>query len=242
MIMKKHNQILTVILGLMVGSAPAVWADGSADTSGNQLMKNSTHWYQKAAETVGPAEGVTASSGTLLTLQPGSYLYMEGDSTLHKYQMNAKTLMGSAVVKAKSADHLLKALQAGEIGNMTLVIPLKTFNSKDKGLDNNAYKALNATTYPQITFDLTSATLAAGSTADDYVMTALGTVTAAGVSAPVTLTADATFQDGQVRLQGVQKLKMTDFKVTPPTMSILIVSVTCTDAIEIHYDVTFAAK
>ena len=125
---------------------------------------------------------------------------------------------------------------------MTLVVPLKTFNSKDKGLDNNAYKALNATAYPEITFNLTRETLAAGSTADSYVMTAIGTVTAAGVSAPVTLMADASFQDGQVRLKGVQALKMTDFKVTPPTMSILIVSVTCTDAINIYYDVTFAAK
>jgi polyisoprenoid-binding protein YceI len=240
--MKKHYRILTVILGLIWGSAPAVWADGSADTSGNQLMKNSTHWYQKAAETVGPVEGVKTDTGTLLTLQSGSYLYMEGDSTLHKYQMNAKALMGSAVVKTKSADHLLQAIQAGEVGNMTLVVPLKTFNSKDKGLDNNAYKALNATAYPEITFNLTRETLAAGSTADSYVMTAIGTVTAAGVSAPVTLMADASFQDGQVRLKGVQALKMTDFKVTPPTMSILIVSVTCTDAINIYYDVTFAAK
>lgn len=240
--MEKHCQTLTVILGLLWGSATAVWADGSADTSGNQLMKNSTHWYQKAAETVGPVEGMKTDTGTLLTLQPGSYLYMEGDSTLHKYQMNAKTLLGSAVIKGSDSKNILKAIQAGQVNSMTLVVPLKTLNSRESGLDSNAYKALNATANPEITFHLTSETLAAGSTADSYVMTAIGTVTAAGVSAPVTLTADASFQDGQVRLKGAQALKMTDFKVTPPTMSILIVSVTCTDAIEIHYDVTFAAK
>jgi len=30
--------------------------------------------------------------------------------------------------------------------------------------------------------------------------------------------------------------------VTPPVMTILVVSVACTDEIEIHYDMTFAAK
>jgi polyisoprenoid-binding protein YceI len=125
---------------------------------------------------------------------------------------------------------------------MTLVIPLKTLNSQDAGLDKNAYQALQVADHPEIKFELTSETLTAGTVPDAYVLTALGTVTVAGQSAPVTLTADTTFQNDQVRLKGVQKLKMTDFKITPPKMSILIVTVTCTDEIEIHYDVTFGDK
>jgi hypothetical protein len=235
-------QKLMVVVGLVVLPALALGADNSADSSGNQLTKSGGQWYEHPAITVGPVPGILAPGGTLLTLQPGSFLYLEGNSTLHKYQMNAKTLEGSAVVQAPASENLMKTLQAGKVKAMTLLIPLKTLNSKDSGLDKNAYKALKAKDDSQIKFELTGETLKAGKTPGSYVMTALGVVTVSGESSLMTLTADATFKDHQVRLQGVQKFKMSDFKVTHPTMTIVIISVTCTDEIEVHYDVTFAAK
>jgi hypothetical protein len=244
--MKWFKQTLIVMIGLAVLPTLALGDDSATPvatrSAGNQLMEGHVQWYEKPAITVGPVEGVAAQGGTLLTLQPGSFLYMEGNSTLHKYQMTAKTLEGSAAVEAPASENLLKALQTGKVKAMALVIPLKTFNSKDSGLDKNAYKALKAEDNSEIKFELTDETLTAGTAPESYVMTAHGTVTVAGESAPVTLMADATFKDNQVRLKGVQELKMTDFKVTPPTMTIVIISVTCTDEIEIHYDVTFAAK
>jgi hypothetical protein len=243
--MKNLDRVLAAILGLFLCGMPVVWADsdaapGQSQDGGNQLMKDYVHWYEKGAETVGPVEGMAGAR--TLTLQPGSFLYVEGGSTLHNYQMTAKALEGSAVLKGSASPSLITALQTGQVKAMTLVIPLKTLNSRDSGLDKNAYQALQAKDYPEIKFKLTSETLTAGADSESYVMTALGTVTVAGQSAPVTLRADATFQNDQVRLKGVQELKMTDFKIIPPKMSILIVSVTCTDQIEIHYDVTFGAK
>jgi hypothetical protein len=238
--MKNFDRIAAAVLGLSLCVTPLVRAQ-EGDKSGNQLMKGYVHWYEQPAPTVGPVAGMAEPAGAL-TLQPGSFLYMEGDSTLHKYQMTAKALEGSAVLKSAAPKSLLKALQAGQVKAMTLVIPLASFNSKDKGLDKNAYQALLAKDYPEIKFKLTGETLTAGAAADTYVMTALGTVSVAGASAPVTLTAEATFQNDQVRLKGIQKLKMTDFKIKPPTMTLLVVSITCTDEIEIHYDVAFAAK
>jgi hypothetical protein len=238
--MRNFERMVAVVLGLFLCAAPAVRAQG-ADTSGNQLMKGYVHWYEQPALTVGPVKGMTDQAGAL-SLQPGSFLYMEGDSTLHKYQMTAKVLEGSAVLKGAAPKSLLKALQTGQVKAMTLVIPLATLNSRDSGLDKNAYQALLAKVYPEIKFKLTGETLTAGAAPDAYVLTALGTVMVAGASAPVTLTADASFQNDQVRLKGIQKLKMTDFKIKPPTMTLLVISITCTDEIEIHYDVTFAAK
>jgi hypothetical protein len=239
--MKYFGQILMVVMGWVVPHTLALGADNSADSSGNQLTQGG-HWFEHPAMTVGPVPGIVAPDGTLLTLQPGSFLYLEGDSTLHKYQMNAKTLEGSAVVQAPASESLMKSLQASKVKAMTLLIPLKTLNSKDSGLDKNAYKALKAKDDSQIKFELTGETLKAGKAPGSYVMTALGVVTVAGESALMTLTADTTFKGHQVRLQGVQKFKMSDFKVKPPTMTIVIISVTCTDEIEVHYDVTFAAK
>jgi hypothetical protein len=225
----------------LVLSFTAIWANAEGSDAGNKLMENQTHWYQEAATVVGPVEGIATQEGTLLTLQTGSAVYMEGDSTLHKYQMNAHSLKGSAVVKGSSAG-LLKVLKGGKVGAMSLMVPVETFKSRESGLDDNAYKALKSKENPVIRFDLTKEKLADGATEGAYVMTAKGTLSIAGETNPVTLTADVTVKDNQIRIKGVQMLKMSDFKITPPSISLVVTSITCTDAIEVHYDVIFAAK
>ena len=226
--MKKFTLVLITAMGLMVASAVTVLADSGF--SGNQLMKGSTHWYEKAASTVGPVD--KAAKGALV-LQAGSFLYLEGDSTLHKYQMNANTLLGSAVLKSPKAD-LAKTLKANGVDSMELVVPLATLKSKESGLDDNAHKALLMKENPAIKFVLDSETV------KDGVMSAKGKLTIAGVTVPVTLSLEAEIKDGSVHLKGIQKLKMSSYKVTPPSISLLVTSITCTDDVEIHYDVTFA--
>jgi len=233
--MKRFMQIWIATVAALVLSTMAL-ADG-----GNQLMQNQTHWYQKPVETVGPVSGFDAKNMTLLTLQPGSSLYMEGGSTLHAYQINAHSLKGSATLKGSAAD-LAKAIKAGNVSTMTLVVPLSTFKSRESGLDNNAAKALKAKENPEIRFDLTKIKVKAGSGTNAYVMTAAGTLTIAGETAPVILTSNATIKGKQIFLKGVQKLKMTDFKITPPSISLVVTSITCTDDIEVHYDLLFEAK
>jgi hypothetical protein len=233
--MKNFTQTLIATMGLVTATALTVLADTNptpvaTHSSGNQLMQGYVPWFQKPAASVGPAD--SAAKGGLV-LQAGSALYLEGDSTLHKYQMHANSLLGSAVLKAPKGD-LAKALKAEGVDSMTLVVPVENLKSKESGLDNNAYKALQAKENPSITFVLESETL------KDKVMTATGKLTIAGTAVPVTLSAQAEIKGDQVRLKGIQKLKMSDFKVKPPSISLLVTSITCTDEIEIHYDVVFA--
>ncbi|HJT23610.1 MAG TPA: YceI family protein [bacterium] len=243
--MKKFIQASIILMGLTAAPALTVAADTPAGSSGNQLgnqlaSQNQVPWYGKPAASVQPVEGTKTKEGTILALQTGSLLYMEGDSTLHKYQMRADVLKGLAVLKAKAPKDLAKALQAGDVASMALVVPVQTFKSRESGLDSNAYKALKAEQNPGIKFELKKETLKAGPKDGAYVLTATGDLTIAGTTAPVTLKADTIVKDGKVELKGVQKLKMSDFKVTPPSISLLVTSITCTDAIEIHYDVIFA--
>lgn len=222
------------VLTLTAGVAQIGFADGT----GNQLMQNQSHWYEKAASKVAPVAEVTAKKGVLLTLQSGSYLYLEGDSTLHKYQMHADNLQGSAeitVADLKAEGALDKALEKGKVGAMSLVIPVSDLKSRESGLDDNAYKALKATENPQIKFVLEKATL------KDKVLTAKGQLTIAGNTVAVTLKPAVTIKDGVVELKGDQPLKMSDYKVTPPSISLVVTAITCTDDITIHYDVKFAA-
>ena len=226
--MKNFTLTLIAAMGLMVASAVAALADSSF--KGNQLMKGSAHWYEKAASSVGPVE--KAAKGSLV-LQPGSFLYLEGDSTLHKYQMNANALLGSAVLKTAKGD-LTKALKSDGVDSMTLVVPVNTLKSKESGLDDNAHKALKASENPNIEFKLDLETLVGD------LMAAKGKLTIAGATVPITLSAKTEVKDGTVRVTGVQKLKMSDYQVKPPSISLLVTSITCTDEVEVHYDVTFA--
>ncbi len=246
--MKNPVWVMFAVTGLVALLSPGVWADpvvGSPTVthfSGNQLQQGSTQWYEKPATLVGPAQEIGAKGGRLLVLQTGSVLYMEGDSTLHKYQMNANALLGSAVVKAREDEDLLKALQAGRAGSIVLTIPVVNFKSREKGLDDNADKALKAVENPNIQFVLKSESLKAGKEMGSNLLTAIGNLTVAGTSIPVTLSGDAVIQGERVEFKGVQNLKMSDFKITPPSVSILIVSITCKDEITVHYDVIFGPK
>jgi hypothetical protein len=232
--MKKFTLTLITMMGLVTATAFTVLADttatSAADNGGNQLMQNQTHWYQKAATQAGPVDPSVKGG---LVLQAGSMLYLEGDSTLHKYQMNAHVLLGSAVLKSLKED-LAKSLKKDGVDSMTLVVPVNNLKSRESGLDNNAYTALQAKDNPSIKFELESETL------KDNLMTAEGNLTIAGATAPVTLSAETEMKGDQIHLKGVQKLKMSDYKVKPPSISLLVTSITCTDAIEIHYDVVFA--
>jgi hypothetical protein len=224
----------SITLAAMTAAVPAItWADGG----GNQLMQNQTHWYQKAAK-VSPAADVTSKKGSVLNLQEGSYLYLEGDSTLHKYQMNANSLQGAAEVTAEAKDDaaLTKALEKGKAGKMVLVVPVADLKSRESGLDDNAHKALAADKNPEIKFVLEKASL------KDKILTAKGKLTIAGTAVAVTLKPEVTVKNGVIELKGDQPLKMSDYKVTPPSISLVVTAIKCTDDITIHYDVKFAAK
>jgi polyisoprenoid-binding protein YceI len=73
-------------------------------------------------------------------------------------------------------------------------------------------------------------------------MAAKGNLTIAGITSPIVLAVDTTVTGSRIHLKGVQKLKMTDFKVTPPSISLLVASIKCADELEIHYDVVFDSK
>jgi hypothetical protein len=230
--------LLGMGIAVSVALLPAVWAETTTKTpfKGNQLTGKYVPKTQQPAAQVGPAAGISAApGGTLLALQKGSVLYLAGDSTLHKFEMGATALQGSAALKSPEPE---KAVKAGAVGAMSLIVPVKSLKSKEKGLDENAYKALKADAIPEIKFILKKAVPAA----DGKSLKAEGTLSVAGTTAPVVLNAEVFFKDGQVRLKGVQKLKMTDFKVQPPSISLLVASIDCKDDVEIHYDVIFGKK
>ncbi|MDB5100334.1 MAG: YceI family protein [Cyanobacteria bacterium RYN_339] len=144
---------------------------------------------------------------------PTSRIWLEGDSTLHRYHSNATQWQ----VKADS-----------ELRSLVVEIPVRGLKSGEGALDDNLYKALKADRYPTIRFASTHCTVK-GSLID-----AEGTLTVAGATQPTTVhaTGDAHHASGTVAL------KMSSFGVQPPVL--LAGAIKCSDQITVHFELVGA--
>lgn len=79
-------------------------------------------------------------------------------------------------------------------------------------METRAYKALKSESFNKITFKLTSATVQQGT------IKAIGILNIAGVSNEISLQTNYTVSaDGTVTCKGSKTIKMTDYKITPPS-------------------------
>lgn len=135
---------------------------------------------------------------------------VQGSSTLHEWE--------SDITQAEARATLtLQDKQLTEIKDVTVKIPVTSIKStKGKMMDSKTYEAFNSDKNPNIQYKLTSAKITASGA--EYTITATGTLTMAGTSKPVELTAKGkVMANGDVQIIGSRKLNMKDFNMVPPT-------------------------
>jgi hypothetical protein len=138
---------------------------------------------------------------------------LSGTSTLHKWDMNATAFKGHASFGFKAGS----TTELTAVTSLTFVLPVANLSSGEKGLDKNAYKALQATKYKNIVYKLTSAIVSPQS-GSKYSIKASGSLTIAGVAKPVVINVDCVVgADGILTCTGTYQLNMTDYSVKPPT-------------------------
>ncbi len=243
--MTKSLLLRFAMTGFVTAATLNVLADSQVNplttpNANNQLKPGAPHWYESAAQSVGPVDPTVKTD---LVLQTGSFLYLEGDSIFYKYQMNsnkvhkyhlnATVLLASGSLKEPKTE-LTEALKNNGVDSMVLVVPVGNLKSKKTALDNNVYNALHSKENPSIEFDLESETLKGN------LMMATGNLKIAGITLPITMSPIIEIKDAKIHLKGIQKLKMSDYGVKLPSISIQGTSISCTDEIEIHYDLVFA--
>lgn len=104
-------------------------------------------------------------------------------------------------------------------------------------MNDRTYKALNADKYPEVTFRLRSADVTA-TQKDKYLIKATGDLTISGASQTVVLNVTATVNaDNTITCSGTQKIKLTDFKITPP--SFLLGAMKVANDLTIQYNMTY---
>ena len=96
--------------------------------------------------------------------------------------------------------------------SLTYTVAAESLKSGKGAMDKNAYNALNTDKFKQIAFVLTNAT------PDGSAFKCNGNLTIAGVTKPITLEATCkAAANGDLGCSAKYALKMTDFKVEPPT-------------------------
>jgi polyisoprenoid-binding protein YceI len=101
--------------------------------------------------------------------------------------------------------------------SLTFSLAAQNLKSGQKGLDNNAYKALKTEQYQNIVYKLLSATVS-DQKENRYLIKTQGNLTIAGVTKEVSMDVYCVMnKDSTITCTGSDKLKMSDYQVKPPT-------------------------
>lgn len=155
---------------------------------------------------------------------------IKGTSNLHEWESSVKDVRATGTLTMDAGT--LQSIQS-----LQVEIPVKSIKSpKGSIMDNKTYDALKAKQYPNIVYNLEKVT-ALNKKGDSYDINATGTLSFAGASKKIDMTVKGKVGgDGSVTFSGSKKLKMTDYKIDPPTA--LFGTLTTGDEVEIVFQVT----
>lgn len=154
-----------------------------------------------------------------------------GTSNIHDWDLNSDKGSCNMTVQLDASGNL------SGVSNLAFTLPVNTLKSKHGSqMDNNAYKAMNAGTYPNVTFKSSSVTVKPVS-AGNYTLTAPGKLSISSGSRDVTLSGSCKLNsDKSLTITGSYKLKTTDYNVKP--ISIMLGAIKTGPDVTIQYNLT----
>lgn len=134
-------------------------------------------------------------------------LVVKGTSTLHDWEMKTSKGECNAVFTLSPSNQLTS------LSFLNFAMPANSLKSEHSSMDKNAYKALKTDNNANITYSMSSATIAA-----DGSIKCQGKLSIAGATVDADLIATAKVNaDKSVTVTGSKKISMKDFKIDPPT-------------------------
>jgi hypothetical protein len=176
--------------------------------------------------------GVTTLSAQTTFQSQTMDMKLTGTSNLHDWEMKATSGTSKASIFLDASGKIIS------IQRLSFSFPARNLKSAHDAMDKNTYKALNTDRNPNISFSLTSSKVIAKGN-NNYQLNCIGNMSIAGKTKAVTLVAFANYNPATRMLSvvGIQKMKMTDYNVTPPTA--VMGTIKTGDDISISYNVKF---
>lgn len=171
-----------------------------------------------------------AQSAYKLSASPDNVVKVLGSSNVHDWEMKAQN-------PTSDADFTLTGTEVKALKTLSFTVNAKSLKSEHSSMDDRTYKTIKADEFPQITFKLTSASITQGEKSK-FVVKATGTLTIAGVSKIITMQVNGDVKaDQTIVCSGEEKLKLTDFKISPP--SFMLGAMKVKDDLTIQYTLNF---
>jgi polyisoprenoid-binding protein YceI len=173
-----------------------------------------------AATEPSAAPAATAPAPSSLTLAPGSKLWLEGDSTLHKFSSSATKVEAAAELDgtfAAGSPDARAAVAGGALKSLRVAVPVAGLKSGESGLDKNLGKALKQDAAPVIRFTLVDYK-AEEAKDGSLLVKAHGRLAIAGVEKDAVVEATCRFGPDGVEVTGAKDVLMSDFGVKPPVL------------------------
>lgn len=174
----------------------------------------------------------------------GSWVKIEGTSTLHDWTMESKLVPGSLEIDPKVQFDPAKAtLDGAEGGAVPLKakvrIPIRALKSHATAMDNVCQDAMEAQKFPFIEYDLSK--LSARSTehkpGTPFELEATGNLIIHGVTNHITMPVTIErVDDSKLRIKGSESLKMSSFGVKPPSPAISLGAIKTGDDVKVSFE------
>jgi polyisoprenoid-binding protein YceI len=170
---------------------------------------------------VGSTSAINAQ--TLKINAQSSTMTILGTTNVHNFQSKVTQISGDLVISGK------------KVQSLKVDVPVKSIKSNEKLMDKKTYEAFDAEKHPTITFQLIDAVVQKA-TAEDIDVVLTGNLTMAGVTKKVTINTNGkALKAGTFQFMGSVALKMTDFKMKPPTAMLGMMKVG--DAITLKFSI-----
>lgn len=173
-----------------------------------------------------------ATAQTNYLLNDGYSVTIHGGSNIHDWDETAGKVSGTSTISWNSNGSF-------NITAMKMEVDARSIKSSEGNtMNNKTYKALKADDHPAITFTLTSPLQSIKASQAGENVTASGDISIAGITHQITIHAKVTASPGgNVTIDGSQPIKMSDYKIDPPTALFGVLKVS--DAITIHFKIEF---
>jgi polyisoprenoid-binding protein YceI len=156
-----------------------------------------------------------APTDGVLTLRPGSRLWVDGTSTVRSFSCEASSFDAQIQANDQAVSAVLGGVKA--VQSVDITVPVKALDCKNGKMNEHMLKALKADAHPEIAFRLTSYELEQAGEAVRATLT--GSLTMGGVEKPITLEADVTAGDsGVLEVGGMVDINMKEFGLKPPSL------------------------
>jgi len=167
-----------------------------------------------------------AKAQTAVLISQNSTVSILGTSNVHDWEMKVTKINSELVVSSFK-----------QITSLAVKIPVLSIKSGNGIMDDKTYDAFDSNKNPTIIFQLTEASTIK-LTNKDTEITLTGNLIIAGEPRKISFkTIGKITKTGDYQLKGIMLLKMTDFKMKPPTA--MLGSMKTGDAITVKFDVNF---